>query len=141
MNILLRHEPLAGFDALLAPFLRPAPVREGEAAAPRTIRVDVKETAEAYVVYAELAGVKKDDIRVEVEGNEVTIAAGARREEIAKDAGEWLHVERRFGKLERRLGLPQELDAARAGARFADGVLELTLPKKAQASSRKIEVH
>ena len=138
MSILLRHEPLPGIDALLEPFLRPSGERP---AAPRPIRVDVRETADAYVVQAELPGVKKDEIRIEVEGDEVVLAAETRREELAKDAGQWLHVERRFGKVERRFALPQELDGTRADARFADGVLTLTLPKKAPTSARRIEVH
>jgi HSP20 family protein len=137
MSILLRHEPLPGIDALLEPFLRPSGERP---APPRAIRVDVRETAEAYVVQAELPGVKKDEIRIEVEGDEVVLAAETRREELAKDAGQWLHVERRFGKVERRFALPQELDGSRADARFADGVLTLTLPKKAPTSARRIEV-
>jgi HSP20 family protein len=141
MNILLRHEPLPGIDALLEPFLRPSRDASGRPAAPRGIRLDVRQTAEAYVVQAELPGVKKDEIRIEVEGDEVVLAAETRREELAKDAGEWLHVERRFGKVERRFSLPQELDGARADARFADGVLTLTLPKKAPIASRRIEVH
>ena len=141
MNILLRHEPLPGIDALLEPFLRPSRAGAERPAAPRPIRVDVRETADAYVVQAELPGVKKDEIRIEVEGDEVVLAAETRREELAGDAGQWLHVERRFGKLERRFSLPQELDGTRADARFADGVLTLTLPKKAPAAARKIEVH
>lgn len=141
MNILLRHEPLPGIDALLEPFLRPSRAPDERPAAPRAIRVDVRETTDAYVVQAELPGVKKDEIRIEVEADEVVLAAETRREELAKDAGQWLHVERRFGKLERRFSLPQELDGTRADARFADGVLTLTLPKKAPTASRRIEVH
>lgn len=141
MNVLLRHEPLPGIDALLEPFLRPSQARDERAAAPLPIRVDVKETADAYGVQADLPGAAKADIRIEVEGNEVVIAAETRREELAKDAGQWLHVERRLGRLERRLVLPQELDAARVEARFTDGVLVLTLPKKAPSTARKIEVH
>jgi HSP20 family protein len=140
MNILLRREPLPGIDALLEPFLRPSRAGAERPAAPRPIRVDVRETADAYVVQAELPGVKKEGIRIEVEGGEVVLAAETRREEPAQDAGPWLHVERRFGKLERRFSLPQELDGARADARFEDGVLTLTLPKKAPTASRRIEV-
>ncbi|HEX3097133.1 MAG TPA: Hsp20/alpha crystallin family protein [Usitatibacter sp.] len=140
MNILLRHEPLPGIDALLEPFLRPSRAGAERPAAPRAIRVDVRETADAYVVQADLPGVKKDEIGIEVEGDEVVLAAETRREELAQDAGRWLHLERPLGKLERRFSLPQELDGTRADARFADGVLTLTLPKKAPTASRRIEV-
>jgi HSP20 family protein len=140
MNILLRREPLAGFDTLFDQFFGAPAVAGDRAPAPRAIRLDVREKDGAYVVQAEIPGVKKDDIRIEVEGNEVVIGAETRREDETNDA-KWLHVERRFGRLERRFALPQEVDESRAEARFTDGVLELTLPKKAQASARKIEVH
>ena len=140
MNILLRREPLAGFDSLFDQFFGAPAGAADRVPAPRAIRVDVREKEDAYVVQAEIPGVKKDDIRIEVEGNEVVIGAETRREEETRDA-KWLHVERRFGRLERRFSLPQELDDSRAEARFADGVLELTLPKKAPQSARKIEVH
>jgi HSP20 family protein len=140
MNVLLHSEPLAGFDTLLDEFLRPALARPAASPAPRRIRVDVKETPEAYVVLADLPGVKKDRIAIDVETNQVAIAVETARAEPA--GGEkWLHVEREAGKSERRFTLPNELDAARAEARFADGVLELTLPKKAPATARKVEVH
>ena len=100
----------------------------------------MKEAPEAYVVLADLPGVKKDEIAIDVEANEVAIAVETARGKPA-EGEKWLHVERYAGKSERRFALPLELDAARAQARFADGVLELTLPKKAPAGARKVEVH
>jgi HSP20 family protein len=140
MNVLLRREPLAGLGTLLDEFFQPALARPAAGPAPRRIRVDVKETPEAYVVQAELPGVKKDQIAIDVEANEVAIAVETARAKAADDE-KWLHVERYAGKSERRFALPLELDAARAEARFADGVLELTLPKKAPTAARKVEVH
>jgi len=101
--------------------------------------VDVKETAEAYTVSAELPGLKKDEIQVEIEGNEVTISAETRREE-KKDGEKYLRLERSFGKTARRFALPQDLDETKAVAKFTDGVLELTLPKKAAVTGRKVAV-
>ena len=141
MNPLTRYEPLVGrLDGLFNEFFRPALVWDTAAAETPAIRVDVKENGEAYTVIAELPGVKKDDIHVEVEGNEVTIAAETRREREAKEGEKWLRVERYAGKTERRFALPQELDDAAASAKFTDGVLELTLPKKAQVSGRKLAI-
>jgi HSP20 family protein len=140
MNLLLHREPLPGFDTLLDEFLRPVLARPAASPAPRPIRIDVKETPEAYVVVADLPGVKKDRIAIDVEANEVAIAVETARAEAA-EGEKWLRVERHAGKSERRFALPLELDAARAEARFADGVLELTLPKKAPSAARKIEVH
>ncbi|HXS51033.1 MAG TPA: Hsp20/alpha crystallin family protein [Usitatibacter sp.] len=141
MNVLLRTEPLAALDGLLDEFLRPAFARPAAAPAPRRIRVDVKETPEAYLVLAELPGVSKDALSIDVEANEVAITANPAAAPETKDGEKWLHVERGAGKAERRLALPLEVDAARAEAKLADGVLELTLPKKSPATARKVEVH
>ena len=140
MNPLTRYDPLVGrLDGLFDEFLRPALVWENNA--PPQIRVDVKETPEAYTVHAELPGVKKDAIHVEIEGNEVTISAETRREADKKDNEKWLRTERFYGKTARRFALPQELDESRANARFVEGVLELTLPKKAVVTGRKLEIN
>jgi HSP20 family protein len=140
MNPMTRYEPLVGrLDGLFNDFFRPALVWENNSE-PLPIRVDVRETAEAYTVAAEIPGVKKEDIHVEIEGNEVTISAETRRE-AQKEGEKWLRTERSFGKTARRFALPQDLDEARAAAKFADGVLELTLPKRAAVTGRKIEIN
>jgi HSP20 family protein len=141
MNPMTRYEPLVGrLDGLFNEFFRPAFVWENNAASEALpIRVDVKETAEAYTVAAELPGVRKEQIHVEIEGNEVTISAETQRE-AAKEGEKFLRVERFFGKTARRFALPQELDESKAQARFNDGVLELTLPKKAAVTGRKIDI-
>jgi len=141
MNPMTRYEPLVGrLDGLFNEFFRPAFVWENNAASEALpIRVDVKETAEAYTVAAELPGVRKEQIHVEIEGNEVTISAETQRE-AAKEGEKFLRVERFFGKTARRFALPQELDESKAQARFTDGVLELTLPKKAAVTGRKIDI-
>ena len=141
MNPLTRYEPLVGrLDGLFNEFFRPAFVLEAGAPEGVPIRVDVKENGAAYTVVAELPGVRKEDIHVEVEGNEVTISAETRRENEVKEGEKWLRVERYAGKTERRFALPQELDDAAAAAKFIDGVLELTLPKKAQVTGRKLAI-
>jgi HSP20 family protein len=140
MNPMTRYEPLVGrLDGLFNDFFRPALVWENNSE-PLPIRVDVRETADAYTVSAEIPGVKKEQIAVEIEGNEVTISAETARE-AQKDGEKWLRTERFFGKTARRFALPQELDEARAVAKFADGVLELTLPKKAAVTGRRIEIN
>jgi HSP20 family protein len=140
MNPLTRYEPLANqLDGLFNDFFRPAFVLDNRVETAR-IRVDVKETADAYTVHAEIPGVKKEDIAVEIEGNEVTIGAEVKREPAAKEGERWLRTERFQGKAERRFALPQEIDDAQANAKFADGVLELTLPKKQAVSGRKVAI-
>ena len=133
MNQLLRNPQL--FNELF-----PALVWENKSE-PLPIRVDVRENAIAYIVQAELPGVRKEDIAVEIEGNEVTIAAEARYAAEQKDGEKLLKSERFFGKTGRRFALPQDLDEGKAAAKFVDGVLELTLPKKAAATGRKVEIN
>ena len=139
MNPLTRYEPLATqLDGLFNDLFRPAFVLDNRTEVAR-IRVDVKETAEAYTVHAEIPGVKKDNIAVEIEGNEVTISAETRRED-RKEGEKYLRLERSYGKTARRFALPQDLDESKAEAKFADGVLELKLPKKAAATGRKVAI-
>ena len=102
-------------------------------------KVDVAEQNGAYKVTAELPGVKKDDIKVSIDGSQVTLEAEIKQEQEAKDE-RVLHTERVFGKVTRSFALPQEVDEAKAEAKFKDGVLELTLPKKAAAQRKQISI-
>jgi HSP20 family protein len=121
-------------------FVRPVAYegRAGEAL-PR-MKVDVAESNGAYAVTAELPGVKKDDIQVTIDGAQVTLAAEVRREKEVSQDERVLHTERTFGKVSRSFTLPQEVDEGRAEAKFRDGVLELTLPKKAAAARKQISI-
>jgi HSP20 family protein len=140
MNRLARYEPLVGqLDGLFNEFFRPAFVWD-QRAETAPVRVDVREDAAGYTVHAELPGVKKEDIPVEIEGNEVTIAADVKRGEDTKEGEKVLRTERFYGRTARRFALPHEVDEGKAEAKFTDGVLELKLPKKAQVTGRKIAV-
>ena len=120
-------------------FVRPVAYEGRDAVLPR-IKVDVAEKNGAYTVTAELPGVRKEDIQVTIDGAEVTLTAEVKREkDVAKDE-RVLHVERAFGKLTRSFALPQEVDEASAEAKFRDGVLELTLPKKAAAARKQVTI-
>jgi HSP20 family protein len=127
-------------DDLFKGFLvRPVAYANNGEALPR-VKVDVAEKNGAYTVVAELPGVKKEDIQVTIDGSEVTLAAEIKRErEVANDE-RVLHTERTFGKVSRSFSLPQEVDEAKAEAKFRDGVLELTLPKKAAEKRKPILV-
>jgi HSP20 family protein len=107
--------------------------------APR-LKVDVTEKNGAYQVTADLPGVKKEDIQVAIDGAQVTLSAEVRREKEVVEGERVLHTERAFGKVSRSFSLPQELDEAKAEAKFRDGVLELTLPKKAAAARKSIAI-
>jgi HSP20 family protein len=92
------------------------------------------------VVAADLPGVKKEDIQVAIDGAQVTLSAEVKREKEVAEGERVLHVERAYGKVSRSFTLPQELDEAKAEAKFRDGVLELTLPKKAAAARKAITI-
>ena len=104
------------------------------------VKVDVAEKNGAYTVTAELPGVKKDEIQVTIDGAQVTLAAEVKREREASQDERLLHTERVFGKVSRSFTLPQEVDEAKAEAKFRDGVLELTLPKKAATQRKQISI-
>jgi len=119
--------------------VRPVAYGNGEAALPR-MKVDVSEKNGAYIVTAELAGARKEDIHVTVDGAQVTLEAEVKREKEAAQDERVLHNERVFGKVTRSFTLPQELDDAKVEAKYRDGVLELTLPKKAAAQRKQITI-
>jgi HSP20 family protein len=121
-------------------FVRPVAFegRGGETLA--RMKVDVAEKNGAYTVTAELPGVKKDDIQVTIDGAQVTLAAEVKREKEASEDERVLHTERVYGKVSRSFTLPQEVDEGKAEAKFRDGVLELTLPKKAAAARKQISI-
>ena len=127
----------AGFEDFVRGFFKPLrQVREG--AAP--IKVDVVEKGDSYVVKAELPGVRKDDIQVTVEGNQVTIAAEVKRASEQKDGERLVRSERYFGSVYRSFVLPVEIDEAASNAKYEDGVLELTLTRKAESAARKLSI-
>ncbi len=116
-----------------------APSFNGDAAVgPGSIPLDVVETAEAFVVKADLPGIPKDKIEVNVEDRNVTIGAEVRAEVDA--SGKALWQERTVGKLSRAIRLPEAVDANATQATHVDGVLQLTLPKIAKANARQITI-
>lgn len=104
------------------------------------LKIDVKENSDGYTVHADLPGVVRDDISVNIEGAVVSIGAEKKRVVENKDGERVLRSERHYGKVSRSFQLGQEIDESRAQARFSDGVLELTLPKKATVAARKLTI-
>jgi HSP20 family protein len=141
MATITRFDPFNELvDDLFKGFLvRPVAYANNGEALPR-VKVDVAEKNGAYTVVAELPGVKKEDIQVTIDGAEVTLAAEVKREKEVADDERVLHAERTFGKVSRSFSLPQEVDEAKAEAKFRDGVLELTLPKKAAAARKQVTI-
>ena len=117
------------------------PVPEPRASAPTQFRMDVTENDKQYQVLAELPGVKKEEISITINGNEVAISAEVKHEKDVRNGETVLRAERYYGKIQRAFALGQEVDEATAQAKYNDGVLELTLPKKAAAAVRRLTVH
>jgi HSP20 family protein len=137
MSNIVRSDP---FDLAFRDFFRNMlrPTRLDLETEPE-IRLDLKENDKAYTVHAEIPGVKKEDIEVSIDGNLVSIRAEVRRDKEEK--GETLlRTERFYGMAARTFTLAGEVDEQAATAKYADGVLELVLPKKPGGASRKLEV-
>ena len=140
MNALTRFERLDDmFPELFRRWMRPMPASGFEA--PAEIRIDVSENDKGYEVRAVVPGVKKEDIRVAIDGNFVSISAEIKREKEEKGKGERALVkELYFGSASRGFSLAHEVDEKQAIAKYEDGVLKLSLPKKQEASSRTLPI-
>ncbi|NWG31817.1 MAG: Hsp20 family protein [Rhodocyclaceae bacterium] len=136
MNELRRYDP---FDDFFRGFFV-RPVEMGKGVEAPDMKVDVKEQEKAYLIHAEMPGIKKEDIHVTIDGPVVSISAERKEEKEEKEGERVLRSERYFGKVSRSFNLGQDIDDAAATAKFTDGVLELTLPKKAVAQAKRLTI-
>ncbi|MBK7646774.1 MAG: Hsp20/alpha crystallin family protein [Betaproteobacteria bacterium] len=120
-------------------FVRPIDFNNSPAQAP-SIKIDVKERGENYLVHADLPGVKKEDIHVIIDGNQVAISAETRQAKEIKEGDRLLRAERYIGKVSRSFQLEQDIDDDKAAAKFNDGVLELTLPKRTTSATKRLNI-
>lgn len=104
-----------------------------------TCHIDLKETPESFHVKAELPGLAKEDINVTTDKNVLTISA-EKKKETKKEKERWFVEERRYGKIERSIRLPESCDFDKVNASYVNGVLELVFGKKPEAISKKIEI-
>ncbi|MDQ6999606.1 MAG: Hsp20/alpha crystallin family protein [Mariprofundus sp.] len=103
-------------------------------------RVDIRETDDALLVQAELPGIDKKDIHLEVKDGVLTLSGERRYEKEVKE--ENVHrVERAYGKFSRSFSLPTNVDADKVSANMKDGVLEVRLPKRESAKPKAIAIH
>ncbi|MGD9888271.1 MAG: Hsp20/alpha crystallin family protein [Halothiobacillaceae bacterium] len=139
MKNISRYDPFEmtePFDNLFRGFLRPVQM---EKELPH-IRIDVKEDDKAYSVHANIPGVNKDDIYVVIEGNTVSISAEVKKTSEQKEGEKILRTERFVGRANRSFMLEHEVDETAAVAKYENGVLELTLPKKAVSLSKRLAI-
>jgi HSP20 family protein len=140
MANITRYDPFNDLDDIFKGlFVRP--MRFDLDVAPQMrMKIDVSKSDDTYTVKADIAGVKKEDIQVSVDGNEVTISGEIKKETEEKKGEEVLRSERYYGKISRSFTLPHDVDEGKVVAKYADGVLKLTLPLKTQAKARRITV-
>lgn len=137
---LLRLEP---FEDNWRSLMRPLSL-EAEGGTPQ-MRLDIREKDGLYTVKADLPGVQKEDIDVRIDGRQVSLSAEVRRERQEApsqgEGGRTLRAERYYGFVSRSFTLSDDVDESKAQAHYENGVLELTLPKKATTASRKLAVN
>lgn len=104
------------------------------------IKIDVTENDSAYTVRAEIPGVKKEDVKVQVEGNRVSISCETKQEKEQKEGERVIYRECNQGSSYRTFTLGSDVDDTKAEAKYENGTLELTLPKKEGKTAKRIEV-
>ena len=108
---------------------------------PQNIKVDIQEDEKSFTVQAELPGVKKEDIHVDIDGAVVTIKAEIRQQDSSGEGSRNLRSERYYGSVARRFELPADIDLEQAEARYEEGLLCLSLPKRQTVeNSRKLSI-
>ena len=143
MSNISRHDPfsLEGVPDLFQGLFRPLRASGGVQAQAASIRIDVTEGEAGYTVKAEMPGVEKNDIDVKIEGNLVSIAAKIERSGELKEGERVVRRERYSGSVSRAFTLAAEIDDEKASAQYKDGVLTLTLPKRAAGARKRLEIN
>ena len=104
-----------------------------------TPSVDISETDTAYLIKGEIPGIKKEDVKVTLQGGMLTISGERQMEKEVKDK-RFYCIERSYGSFMRSFSMPEDADESAVKAEFKDGMLNVTLPKSATAKSKVIEV-
>ena len=133
----LRGSPLRGIEEFMRDFPLAPALRSFEPE--RQIRIDVNETDQAYLDKADMPGYKNEDNKIAVDGSLVSISATMQGQE-EKIEGDTVYSERYSGSQYRSFTLPQEVDDTKTEAKYQDGVLNLTLPKKPGTARKQIAV-
>jgi HSP20 family protein len=128
----LRDELDRAFDSAFGSFFRPLTSLSRWNPA-----VDVYQDKDQFTVYAELPGMKKEDIEISLNGGTLTIS-GERKQEANSEEGS--RIERFFGKFQRSLTLPVAVNAEKVSASYKDGILRVVLPKAEEAKPKQIPV-
>jgi HSP20 family protein len=135
-----RYDPFADVDDFFKGFFL-RPVRfGGESVSLGQVKVDVSEDDKAYTIHAEVPGAKKEDVKVSIDGNVVSISAEVKNSRVQKEGEKVVRSERYFGTVSRSFTLGSDVDEAQTNATYKDGVLELVLPKKSGGRIKQIKI-
>lgn len=133
-------ELFGDFDEFVNQMFRSPALRNGEGERSMAPAIDVTETEGAYVVRADLPGIKKENLDVTINDGVLTINAESRYEHDEREKGRVIRQERRYGKFVRSMRLGGDVDEAKVTADYTDGILTLTLPKSEEVKPKKIDV-
>lgn len=127
------------FPEMFRRFMRPVAT---DFETPGEIRVDLTETDKDYQIRAEVPGVKKEDIKVSIDGNRVSISTEVKKEKEEKGGNgtRTVYKEIYFGSAAREFTLAHDVDDKAAVAKYEDGILKLTLPKRKEAVSKTLRI-
>jgi HSP20 family protein len=139
--LLSRLDPLRSFRDLLSwdPFAEMEPLL-GSSNFSVMPNVEVKETKDSLVFKADLPGIKEKDVEISLTGNRLSISGKREQEEEKKDGDRYYAYERWYGSFNRTFTLPETVDADGVKADLRDGVLTISVPKKAGAQPRAITI-
>ncbi|ORX90428.1 HSP20-like chaperone [Basidiobolus meristosporus CBS 931.73] len=101
--------------------------------------IDMHDTGKEVVLHAELPGVKKENISLDIHGNSLVLSGETKINKEYEEGGS-IYRERQFGNFSRTIPLPKDVDTEKVLANFSDGVLEVKIPKKEQAAPKKISI-
>ncbi|MEQ1743293.1 MAG: Hsp20/alpha crystallin family protein [Candidatus Nitrotoga sp.] len=138
LSSIARIDPFTNVDEWFKGFgMRPFSM---ETDTPSLIKIDLIENDTTYTVRAEIPGMKKEDVKVQVDGNRVSISAETKQEKEEMEGERVICRERYQGSSYRSFTLSSDVDESKAQAKFENGVLELTLPKKNGKTSKQLEI-
>ena len=104
------------------------------------MNIDVKEDDQSFTVKADIPGVKKEDIQIDIDEGRVSLRAEVKKEKEERKDEKVVYSERAYGMVSRSFTLPTDVDAKAARAEYKDGVLNLTLPKRSNGSAKRVPV-
>lgn len=135
------NRPLEPFEGILETALPGffSPLLARQQAQPNIAHIDIVDHDDAFILKAEMAGVAKDKLDIQVHGNQVYIS-GTKEDESVRENEQYIYRERRYGEFSRTVQLPADVNGDLTKAKYKDGVLELVLPKTESAKRKKITV-